>query len=141
MQAKTVRFQRWHLEHIRDKAVEPDQFTHNPEMLAAMERSPNNWTVVADGLPVACGGTLVLWPGRNLAWAVLGADARKHQLAVARTARVILDRAQGRIECTVRADFPAGLGWAKLLGFRVEAPLMEKFGPLGEDHVGLVRIN
>jgi hypothetical protein len=31
--------------------------------------------------------------------------------------------------------------WAKMLGFRVETPLLTMFGPEGESHVSYVRIN
>ena len=136
-----ARFQRWHLEHLRSGAVEEQTYTHDPEMLRAMEQSPNTWTAVADGLPIASGGTLELWPGRHLAWAVLGDQARKNILAVSRTELEVVGRARGRIECTVRSDFVPGQQWAKLLGFRVESPCLEAFGPQGENHIGFVRIN
>jgi len=135
------RFQRWHLEHLRTDAIEEQTYTHDPEMLRAMEQSPNTWTVVAEGEPVACGGTLELWPGRHLAWGILGDAAKRHVLAVSRVARDVVSRVPGRVECTVRSDFIPGQRWAKLLGFSVETPCLAHFGPLGENHVGFVRVN
>lgn len=142
MSAIITRFQRWHLRHIfEDGQLEDSQFAHDPETLRAMERAPNTWTAVVDGLPVASGGTLELWPGRHQAWAYLSARAQESILLVSRTARDVLRRVPGRVECTVRADFPAGQKWAKLLGFQIETPCLRAFGPQGEDHVGYVLLN
>lgn len=136
-----TRFQRWHLTHVQDVALEPCAWLQDPAVLRDLERAGNCWTVVADGLPVACGGTLTLWPGRSVAWAIIGATARAHIVGVTKIARDVLRRAPGRVECTVRADFEAGQRWACALGFRVETPCLAHYGPQGEDHVGYVMVN
>jgi hypothetical protein len=107
--------------------------------LAEMERD-NSWTAVVDGTPVACGGTTPYWPGRYMAWAYVAQGTRRLMPWITEEARKVLDRVSGRVEFTVRADFPAGQRWAEMLGFEVETPCLRRFGPEGEDHVGFVRI-
>lgn len=107
--------------------------------LAQLEKQ-NSWTGVVDGVPVVCAGTIVQWPGRHTAWAYVAQGALKHMPWI--TAEVLrnLESVRGRIEFTVRVDFPAGQRWAKRLGFEIETPLLKAYGPTGEDHVGYVRL-
>lgn len=135
-----ARFHRWHLACLSESFggfYMPD----DPAILKFMEESPNNWTVLHDGTPIASGGTLEQWPGRHMAWASLGAETRRHMLTVTRAAYETVHRPRGRVEMTVRADFSAGHRWAKLLGFFIETPVMHKYGPDGKDHVGYALIN
>jgi len=111
----------------------PDTFT-----LKYMEDSPNNWTLLLDDTPLLCGGTLPQWPGREMSWAFLNKHSGPHMTAVVREARRIIRRPQCRIDMTVRKDFVAGHKFARILGYRVETPLMESYGPEGESHVGYV---
>ena len=138
-----TKFQRWHLPYVLQNGPleQGAMLDHDPETLRAMELSPNTWTAVVDGVPVASGGTLALWPGRHMAWAYLGRDAKKAILAISRTAYDVVHRPKGRVECTARADFPPAQKWAKVLGFRVETERLEHYGPGGEDHVGFVLVN
>lgn len=140
-----LRFQRWHLPYVLDGGTLAvgGVGAGDPEVQRALERSPNCWTAIAEGLPIACGGTLMLWPGRHMAWAFLSQNARRWILSVTRTAREVVHRPKGRVECTVRADFPRGQGWAKVLGFEVEnAPgILTAYGPEGEDHIAYVLLN
>lgn len=96
---------------------------------------------LSDGTTLFCGGTLQHWPGRHMAWALIDAKAAPHMLFVTRATRKFFGNVSGRIEFTVRCDFPAGHKFAKLLGFEVETPLLKAYGPEGEDHVGYVRFN
>ena len=116
---------------------ENSKFTLKPQLLQTME-AQNSWTIMADGFPVACGGTIEHWPGRHQAWAQVSRHAGPHMKAVTRLSRQVLSLATGRIEMTVRKDFKPGQQWARLLGFSIETPLMPKYGPEGEDHVGYV---
>jgi hypothetical protein len=76
-----------------------------------------------------------------MAWTYLGQNTQRDMVRITKEALRKLSEVKGRIEMTVRADYRQGLRWAEMLGFRVETPLLEKFGPFGEDHVGFVRIN
>jgi hypothetical protein len=62
-------------------------------------------------------------------------------LLITKTIRRYLAQVGGRIELTVRADFEAGQRWVRALGFHIETPRLEAFGPEGEDHIGYVRFN
>ena len=104
---------------------------------------------------LACGDTLAQWPGRHLAWAYLNATTGRHMTYITRGARRVIERAQGRVEFSVRRDFAKGHRWARMLGFDVEnfpgtkieeypadavvPGLLRRYGPEGEDHVAYVR--
>lgn len=137
------RFQRWHLPLLLEGGhAEGGFFLQNdPAILRYMEQSPNTWTLVADGAPIVCGGTLEQWPGRHMAWAYLGKVTARHMLAATREAYKCVRRVAGRVEMTVRSDFEPGHRWAKMLGFVVETPRLVRYGPVGEDHVGYILLN
>ena len=109
--------------------------------LEYLERNGTSWTMVADGVPVGCGGTIQQWPGRHITWAYLGPSSGPHMLAITRATRRHLNKVAGRIEITVRCDFEKGHRWAELLGFHIECPILERFGPEGEPHTSYVRFN
>lgn len=136
-----VPFKRWHYDWLvqagspaEGKTIRVDDYT-----LTTLEEA-NSWTGVVDGEVIACAGTMQQWKGRHFAWAYLSKDAGPHLLWITRQVREKIKDVEGRIEFTVRKDFADGHKWARLLGFKVETPLLEKFGPYGEDHVGYVRI-
>lgn len=103
--------------------------------------------IVFDNLDfVMAGGLVPQWPGRSLAWAVIGDGVRRrHWPALTRKTVEVLDAAhaagQRRIETTVRADHRAGQRWAWRLGFEPETPWpMRCYGPDGEAHLLYARI-
>ena len=136
-----TRFQRWHVPLLGDPATGFTTIAQDFDTQRSIEAAPNNWTLFADGLPVASGGTLELWPGRHSAWAHLGKFTAQHMLAITREAYRCVRRAKGRVEMTVRMDFPAGHRWAAMLGFKVETACIEGYDPDGSDHVGYVLMN
>lgn len=135
-------FRAWHLDWLmaRGNAAEGVGMTL-PEAALAEAEKQNTWTGVWEGDPIAVAGTIKQWPGRHLAWAYLPVSTGHHMLWITREVKRNLDTLDGRIEMTVRADFEPGQRWAKMLGFELETPLLRRFGPQGEDHVGFVRIN
>ena len=141
MTRAVVPFRRWHLAWLLEagKAV-GGQAQFDIDTLLTLEKH-NNWTVVIDGEPMACGGTLQQWPGRHIAWMYLNAKSGPHMRYLTRVVKEGLEKVVGRVEFTVRRDFDLGNRWAQMLGFEVEAPVLRAFGPDGEDHVGYVRIN
>ncbi len=131
------KFYRWHLDWLGEKV---ERTLINSAVLDLLERA--EWyTVSYRGDPIMCGGLMKQWPGRYSLNAYMGKDAGRHMTFLTRGARRYLDKVVGRMEFTVRKDFPAGQRWARMLGFEVESPLMKQFGPEGEDHIGYVRIN
>lgn len=139
MTRKVVPFKRWHLDWLGE-AAEPGPFSLSDAVLRQLE-SANSWTGMVDGEVVACAGTIAQWPTRHIAWALLGRNSAAHMLWITRCVRKNLKHVKGRIEMTVRADFPQGQHWAEILGFHVETPEMPMYGPEGETHVGYVRVN
>jgi hypothetical protein len=136
-------FKRFHYEWLTSRVAAADVglgVELSGEVLAQLE-AQNSWTGAIDGVPIVCAGTMLQWPGRHAAWAYLGDDTAPHMLWITKETLARLDAVKGRIEATVRCDFSAGHRWAKMLGFKVETPLMERFGPGGEDHTGYVRFN
>lgn len=132
---KVVPFRRWHAEWVGW-----DAYALDSETLLAVEKLPTNWTIVLDGDPIMCGGTLEQWPGRHIAWALFSKTAGRHMTYITRHTLDYLARAKGRIETVVRADYEKGHRWAALLGFERESYLVA-YGPAGEDHVGYVKFN
>ena len=139
MLRKIVPFRRWHYEWLGE-SIESG-FTPDQATLALLE-SQHSYTAMVDGEVVVCAGYVRHWPTRHVAWAILNRQkAPAHMKWITRTARESLAAMPGRVELTVRADFPQGQRWAELLGFKIETPRLEKFGPEGEDHIGYVRMN
>lgn len=140
MLRKVVPFRSWHFEWVGD-ASEPGDVGLHPTVLAQLERE-NSWTCIVDGAVVMCAGTVKQWSTRHTSWALLNRElSPPHMRWLTQETRKNLAGVAGRVELTVRADFPQGQKWARLLGFEVETPLLKMFGPEGEDHIGYVRIN
>ena len=106
------------------QAVEVDNYTKAAEFGHA-------WTLMVDGVPVACAGLVSMWEGRAYAWALLAKDAP--MLTLTREIRSHLARAGfARVEMAVDAGFVAAQRWAEMLGFTLETPEpMRKFLPNG----------
>jgi hypothetical protein len=136
---RVVPFKRWHYEWLANAGQAVDQRTRISDYTLAQLEQFNSWTGVMDGSPVLCAGTIQQWPGRHIAWAYLNESTGRQMLRITNEVKRKLLEVKGRIEFTVRADFPAGHRWAKLIGFEVETPLLKAYGPEGEDHVGYVR--
>lgn len=110
-----------------------------PEVLKYMERGLS-FTMLEDGKPFAAGGTVPKWAGSSIAFMYLTPASGKHMLAVLRAVKKGLEITGGRIEATARADHPAGIRFLKMLGFKIETPMLHRFGPAPEcaDHIGFV---
>lgn len=138
MNRQIVPFKRWHLEWL--EARSPAGFAFDDSLRSSLE-TQNTWTAVLDGEAIACGGTVMQWPGRHLAWMHLGPHTAKHMLWLTREVKNKLKTVQGRVEMSVRYDFEPGHRWATMLGFWLETPRLTAWGPDGADHSGYVRIN
>lgn len=134
---KVVPFRSWHLAWL-GRTLEPGPMP-DAGVIASLE-GQRSYTGMVDGEVIACAGVVTQWATRHTCWALLGPTAPKHIRWITQEVRKVLAAVPGRIELTVRFDFPAGQKWAEMLGFEVETPCMKNFGPEGEDHVGYVRI-
>lgn len=99
------------------------------------------WTVRHDKRIVACLGLRETFPGRQaVAWAILAEGVGRAHLAVTRWARArIRDSGLRRIEAIVRADVPAEVAWAEIVGLE-PAHVLRCFGQQSETHVLFERI-
>lgn len=140
---RVVPFRREHYGWLASNApsAEGSLNVHLTDDLFTQLEAQNSWTCAVDGEPVMCAGTIEQWPGRHIAWAYVRRGTLPHLMWLTDEARKNLARIKGRIEFTVRKDFPAGQRWARQLGFQIETPLLAKFGPEGEDHMAFVRFN
>ena len=141
MDRAVVPFRRWHLVWLLEAGkAEGGQAQFDTDTLMVLEKH-NSWTVVVDGEPMACGGTLLQWQGRHIAWTYLNVKSGPHMRFITRAAQDGLAKIRGRVESTVRCDFEAGHRWMRILGFEVETERLKAYGPEGEDHTGYVRFN
>lgn len=134
-----VPFRPEHLE-LMDVGTEPT-FGGKPSVSVLKYMAKDHaFTVMRDGEPIACGGTLTNWAGNYMAWAYMTAASGPHMLQISRLVKQGLAGLKGRIAMTTPLRFKQGIRWAKLLGFEVETPVLKHWGIDGADHVGFVRI-
>jgi hypothetical protein len=139
---KLVNFKGWHIEWLESRGapVGGGYVTFDKRLRDGLECA-FTWTTMCDGEPIACGGTIEVFPRRHGAWGYLNAATGPHMKRITSDTRWIMDNTKGRIELSVRKDFAPGHRWAKMLGFEVETPTLRAYGPEGEDHTGYVRFN
>lgn len=111
-------------------------------------RAVNQWgyALCGRGHVLAAGGLVPIWPGRAVAWLLVGREARPRDLVPAlRHARAVMDKRQRdpmfrRIEAFVRADAPWRESFVKALGMTDEQQLLGQHGPDGADYFLCARI-
>jgi len=82
------------------------------------------WTALIEDRPIACAGFQECWPGRAIAWAILGESAGPHMLKLTRAVKHgLAQHPAERIEAQALLGFPPAQHWARLLGFVPEAVL------------------
>lgn len=125
-------------EHIDKIILQPAQ-EHlkeflTPEVLKSLE-TKDSYTFSADGRIIACCGILRVWKGRAIMWCFLSEMSVKHKLALTRMVKYYTEYIDvDRLEINVDVNFEGGHKWAKMLGFKCEAPLMRKFQVNGTDN-------
>ncbi len=133
-------------EHFGAFRVQPSQMALSamvtPEHLAAIEEHTFARTGIAGGEVVGVSGVVERFPGVGEAWAFLAADSGPHFVAITRMVREFLAELDyRRIEITCDAAFEPAHRWARLLGFKLEAPRLRAFLPGGGDAALYARIH
>lgn len=136
---EVVPFRAEHLMRLQQDP--PREHPVTPEEAVALE-AEFAFTGLVDGEPMACAGLVHIWPGRGLLWALLSVHSGPHMLQIHRAARRLLGVCDvRRIECTVDEGFEPGHRWARMLGFRLEAPRMANYRPCGGDSALYARVH
>lgn len=113
----------------------------DPAYGSALEATAQAFTAWdADGRVLACAGVHEVWPGRGVAWALIGRDAGREFRAIHRAVSGFLSQCPlRRVEMVVDAKFTAGHRWAKMLGMTPEGT-MRAYSPAGDDYVLYARV-
>jgi RimJ/RimL family protein N-acetyltransferase len=144
-----VPFEPDHLKVLRLQAAQSalDRVIGNTAYAAMLRDGGVAMTAIeegANGVRVAgCAGILFQWPGRGVAWTLLGEIRRAEWVAVARRMESMLQSAHRtgtrRIEAAADAEFAAGNRLLRMLGFQPEGR-MRAYSPEGRDHILYARI-
>jgi hypothetical protein len=139
-----VPFEPSHIDLIR---VQPEQ-KWELESVPVEEREElanyESWSGFRDGECIGCAGIIDLpgWPHRAIAWALIGDDVGRDMIQIVRFVRnFIATHPTERIEINVDCEFENGHRFAELLGFKLEAPRMVKYGHGGRDMALYARVN
>lgn len=134
------RLEHWHRIQLQPEQEDAVHFLSDHEIVQ-LETTDAFTAFVGDEV-VAIAGVVPLSPGRGHAWALLSNGARRHMLPITRAINRFL-RISGdftRVEMAVKCSFEEGHRWARLLGFEMEAPVMKRYDPSGEDYSLYARI-
>lgn len=123
-------------EHVQGLRLQPTQEAFgaflNPDYVRGLIGAGPSFAGVDKGEVLACAGILPQWPGRAIAWALMGAGAGRQFTAIHKaTKRFLEQQPTKRIETWVLSGFQQGHRWIQMLGFRWEGR-MESFTPAGE---------
>lgn len=101
-------------------------------------------TVLLNGTPAACFGSVHIWNGVEEMWCLLEERARKYRFAMTKIAvayrdyRVIAANLH-RLQLTVRCADQRAFRWATAIGFKLEGQ-MRRYGPDGSDFYLMSRV-
>ena len=98
---------------------------------------------VIDG-EIVCSAGVVLVDEiyRGIAWAFMADWSGRHMLGITRAVQSFLDnKPVKRVEAYVDPNFPSGLKWIQILGFRQEGPEKPFWFPDGRTAIEFVRFN
>ena len=103
------------------------------------------YTLMVNGIPVACVGLVLQDWGKAEAWTLFSNSFQNHVLTIYRLIKTGLKMAfheknLSRIQATIDPSYPATVKWIESLGFEYEGRL-RKYGPLGQDFLMYARTN
>lgn len=134
----------FHMEHLRQLRLQPAQMqcmdAISDEIIEQHERL-EAYTVMVGSEVIAVAGLMEFWPGRSMGWSYIGVNAGPYMFGLTRRVREYLASSPvKRIECYVDPDFEAGMRWAHVLGFDLDAPRLRAFLPDGRDQALFSRV-
>lgn len=107
----------------------------NSEVIKHVDKMPHVYAGLVGTEVIVCAGITTYWAGRGEAWAFL--DKELSSKYMRRIHKIIKDYLRTttftRIEAVVYPDFEPGHRWAEMLGFTMDAELLEKYTPQGRD--------
>lgn len=131
-----VPFDPSHIERIKVQEEQVWELTAlTQEHLESLTQN-ESWSAFNGERCLGCAGILDLpgWPHRSVAWALVGASLGRSMVPVVRFAREFLQYYPvPRVETYVDCEFEEGHRFAEMLGFKLEAPRMVKYGHDGRD--------
>ncbi len=131
-----IPFKAEHLEHILSVGLKDEKITPFilPSHGASIEKMGGYFTITEDQVPLVIGGIKPFWKGRAEAWLLFSKyKTKKFMSLISLINKVIDDSPIKRIEMIIDSDFCEGARWAKILGFKLEAPLLKSYLPTGHD--------
>lgn len=132
-------------EHARTMRIQPRQAAWRdsaPDVHFRALEARGAVTVVDGDEILMCGGSIEVWPGRKVVWALMAEGIKHRMTACARiTRRFIEGQFTGRMELDVERDHPEGHRFARLIGFEKETDRLKAFYTGGLDGTMYVKVN
>lgn len=133
-----VIFRKCHPEHlllIEAQSAQRSEFTQAVgPALGMIAESGEAWSGWFNNRCIVAGGIFPKWRGTGIVWSLFGANAGRHMVAITRKAQSVIDNSKHRrLEITTLVGFEPAARWARVLGFKVEAPNMPCYDPDGRD--------
>ena len=142
-----VPYEAWHATNILERGLNngaPESTYSFGHVVNDMGVDGQSFTGIQDGVVIACGGVLPMWPGVGEGWVLASGEIHNNKFATVRICRSILqkimdDYGYWRIQGATLANWESGVKFARMLGF-VNEGLMKRFGPGGEDYLRHARV-
>lgn len=124
-------------DHLKTLALQDSQTwlmpMLNPEYGESLLKAGDCFTAIEGDEILGCAGTMKIWEGRIIAWALISGKSGAHFVGIFKAIKRYLDLNDARrIEATVDVDFKEGHRLMRLLGFEYEG-LMRKYLADGRD--------
>lgn len=130
-----IPFRKIHILPLLDQKINQGLRDHFlPTFADELEKEGKTITGLVNGEVMFCGGMTDYWKNRGIVWIVFNDKSKNCFVPVFRAIKNWCENHPNeRIEMTVPVDDRRMQRRARMLGFELEAPLMRKFLPRGED--------
>jgi hypothetical protein len=139
-----IHFVPFEAEHMRKIKLQPSQAAQQASINeAAMKTLEGDWSFTAfEGEKVVfCGGCIPMWNNRALMWCFMSLmRVSSLKQLVFEADRMQKNVPYQRLELTVEVDNKQAHQFARMIGFKLEAPCMKKYGLNGVDEALYARI-